>query len=151
MSVVLAGVVVGIHLYQVYTPNERVEAYEVIDPVETNKNNYKAGETVYGKFEGERYVSLPTIFNRTLVCRHRRALLKPIRSESPPLGKFSGKNSPIIVLNDDMFADETIKLFEAKSCEIIFDVDTVVQKYLLGGEETQAGQSYRTTNFNIEL
>lgn len=146
-ALVFAVSLIGFHFYQVNTKAPFVETVEITDPVQLTKKEYKIGEVVQGFFEGERYVSRPVIFNRTLVCEDFRAILDPVRVENPPVGPFEGA-SPIITLEDGITITDQ-GLWPMKSCEIIFSNQTVVRKYILGGEELQSDQSYRTTEFDI--
>lgn len=118
------------------------------DPVQLDKKEYKIGEPITGFFEGERYSNKPAIFNRTLVCADFRAILKPVRVESPPIGVFN-RGAILLTLNNHIFAIENIPVTAQKSCEIIYAPQTVMRKYPLGGEELQQDQAFRTTTFDI--
>lgn len=144
----IAFAFIGLHLYQVNTKLPFIETATITDPVELTQKQYKIGETVSGHFEGERLESLPTIFNRTLVCDDFRAILNPIRVEAPPVGPFVG-STPIVRLEGPIFVTPSTVIEPQTSCEIIFSNQTVVREYILGGEELQSDQSYRTTPFDI--
>lgn len=148
VALIFAVSVIGFHIYQINSSTPYLETVTITDPVQLTKDEYRLGETVSGVFEGERLVSKPTVFNRTLVCDDFRAILNPIRVEAPPVGPFEG-STPIVRLEGPIFVTPSTRIEPQTSCEIIFSNQTVVKKYILGGEELQVDQSYRTTSFDI--
>lgn len=145
-AVILAAMVVAYHVYQVRREIPFVASFKVEDPVILDKEVYYYGEVVTGHFIGERTRDVPTIFNRTLVCKDFRALLKPIRAEKLPVGRFD--TTAILTVSDDILLTDT-EIGDRDGCEIIFATQSVVDQYILGGEKLQQEQSYRTTKFNI--
>lgn len=148
LSLIGAAIVLSVDVYQRNNPLPYVKAVDIEDPVKLDKNAYRIGEQIKGLFEGERYISRPTIFNRTLVCDEFRATLKPIRAEGLEVGKIND-HVPLLRLQSSILIVPDIALEPAKNCEIIFSPLGVMRQYILGGEETQPDQSFRTDKFNI--
>lgn len=150
LGIIFAVSLVLIHLVQVNTTLPYLETAQITEPVNLHKQEYKIGEEVVGFFEGERYYDYPTIFNRTMVCDNFRAVLKPIRTESLPVGEIN-RDAVLLTLQDSIFLVPSQRVTPQTSCEIIYSPQTVRREYLLGGEELQNDQSYRTTDFDIVL
>lgn len=150
-TLVLIGAL-GVVLYDVYQRRQEVPyitTLKIVDPVKVDAGNYRINDVITGFFEGERFVNKPAIFNRTLVCDGFNALLDPVRVESIEPRVYDGTGIPLLRLTDDILFIEDLPLTPQKNCEILYAPQTVVRKYLLGGEKLQADQSYRTTKFNI--
>lgn len=147
-GIIFAVGIVIVHIYQLNNPLPYEKTVELTDPVQLLDDEYKVGDTIIGYFEGERFKSYTTIFNRTLVCDDIRSLLKPVEVKTLPVGRID-TNSTVIVLSDDMFILPEEKVTPQNSCEIIYSPQSVRREYLLGGRELQNDQSFRTTQFDI--
>lgn len=147
-AVLFAMTLVIVQLYQINRDLPYEETVQITDPVVVDKKEYKKGDTIVGFFEGERYSDKTAIFNRTLVCDNFRAILTPVRAEKPPVGPIN-RDSALFSLEDDIFLVPTLHVTPQKDCEVIYAPQTVVEKYILGGEKLQNDQSFRTTSFDI--
>lgn len=139
---------VAFNTYQINREIPYIKTLDIIDPIKIDKDNYNIGEDVVGFVEGERYIGKAVIFNRTLICKEYREHLKPLRIENPPVGRIDRKTT-LFRLEDELLLIPHVELKPAVDCEVIFAPQTVVDKYILGGEKLQNDQSFRTTKFNI--
>ncbi len=136
------------HHYQVVTELPYVETAQITDPVRLTKTEYYIGETVEGFFEGERYIDLPVIVNRTLVCDDFRAVIEPFRVESLPVGRIDNV-AVVLELSGHQFVTSDAEITPQTGCKVIYSPQTIRRQYPLGGEELQQDQSFRTTEFDI--